>query len=136
MMFISSNSMQRLSATAVVAVVVACLCVFTQTLRAQTPPALPVVSFENFGPEIRDNVRKAYADAQARPRDAEAIGRLGMTLHTYEEYESAVICYERARQLGPDEFRWVYYSAIVQAALGNHNEAAKTFKDALQRRPD
>lgn len=108
----------------------------TTAPQAQTPPDLPPVSFEKFGTEIRDHLRKAQAAAQAHPRDPEANGRLGMTLHTYEEYEFAAICYERARHLAPDEFRWVYYSALVQAALGKHNEAAHAFKEAVRRRPD
>jgi tetratricopeptide (TPR) repeat protein len=108
----------------------------TPAPQAQTLPDLPPASFENFAPEIRDQARKAYADAQARPRDAEAVGRLGMTLHTYEEYQGAAVCYERGRRLAPDEFRWVYYLGIVQAALGKHIEAAVVFKEAMRLRPD
>jgi tetratricopeptide (TPR) repeat protein len=104
--------------------------------RAQSLPELPQLVFDNFAPEIREQLRKAYAAAQASPRDAEAAGRLGMTLHTYEELAPAAICYERARRLTPDEFRWVYYYAVVQAALGKHAEAINAFKDALRQRPD
>jgi tetratricopeptide (TPR) repeat protein len=106
------------------------------SLYAQTLPDLPAVVSEDFGPEIREQVRKAYADARANPRDAEANGRLGMTLHTYEQHELAAVCYERARHLAPDEFRWVYYFGVVQAALGNHRLAVAAFKDALRRKPD
>jgi tetratricopeptide (TPR) repeat protein len=59
-----------------------------------------------------------------------------MTLHTYEEYEGAAVCYERARRLAPDEFRWVYYLGVVQASSGKHGEAAAIFKEAIARRPD
>jgi tetratricopeptide (TPR) repeat protein len=103
---------------------------------AQSLPDLPQLAFDNFAPEIREQMRKAYAAAQARPRDAETVGRLGMTLHTYEESEGAALCYERARRLAPDEFRWVYYLGIVQASLGKHGEAAGVFKEAISRRPD
>src|SRR5262245_10943985 len=54
--------------------------------QAQSLPDLPQPVFDNFAPEIREQLRKAYETAQASPRDAEAVGRLGMTLHTYEEY--------------------------------------------------
>ncbi len=103
---------------------------------AQSLPELPKPVFDDFAPEIREQMRKAYAEAQAKPRDAEAVGRLGMTLHTYEEYESAIVCYERARRLAPDEFRWVYYLGAAQASLGKHSEAAAVFKEATGRRPD
>src|SRR5262245_25311877 len=104
--------------------------------QAQSLPDLPQPVFDNFAAEIRGQLRKAYAAAQASPRGAEAVGRLGMTLQTYEEYDGAAVCYESARRLAPDEFRWVYYLGIVQAALGKHGEAAVVFKDAARRRPD
>jgi protein O-mannosyl-transferase len=104
--------------------------------QAQALPDLPQLVFDDFAPEIREQMRKAYAAAQASPRDAEAVGRLGMTLHTYDESEGAAVCYERARRLAPDEFRWVYYLGIVQASLGKHGEAADVFKEAVSRRPD
>jgi tetratricopeptide (TPR) repeat protein len=104
--------------------------------QAQPLPDLPRPVFDNFAPEIREQMRKAYAAAQARPRDAEAVGRLGMTLHTYEEYAAAAACYERARRLAPEEFHWVYYLGIVQASLGKHTEAAAVFKEAIHQRLD
>ena len=106
------------------------------TSQAQSLPDLPQPVFGGFAPEIREQLQKAYASAQSNPRDAEAVGRLGMTLHTYEEYEGAAGCYERARRLAPDEFRWVYYLGIVQGALGKHGEAAALFNEATRRRPD
>jgi tetratricopeptide (TPR) repeat protein len=109
---------------------------FSALSQGQTLPDLPHLIFGNFAPEIREQLRKAYATAQARPRDAEAVGSLGMTLHTYEEHLSAAACYERARRLAPDEFRWIYYSAVVEAALGKHTEAINAFKDAIRLRPD
>ncbi len=110
--------------------------VSNHSLFAQTLPDLRPVIFEDFGPEIREQVRKAYADARANPLDAEAIGRLGMTLHTYEQHELAAVCYERARRLAPDQFRWVYYFGVVQGALGKHREAIAAFNDAVRAQPD
>ena len=103
---------------------------------AQSLPDLPPVTFENFSPEIRTALRTAYEAAQTKPRDAEIIGRLAMTLHTYDQHEAAATYYERARQLAPKEFRWLYYLGIVQMTLGKHAEAVTSFKEALQRQPD
>ncbi|MGH9832011.1 MAG: tetratricopeptide repeat protein [Blastocatellia bacterium] len=119
----------------VVNLVALCLLSPPVAAQAQSLPDLPQPVFDNFAPEIREQMRKAYAAAQARPRDAEAVGRLGMTLHTYEEYEGAAVCYERARRLAPDEFRWSYYLGIVQVSLGKHGEAAAVFKEAIRQRP-
>jgi predicted Zn-dependent protease len=104
--------------------------------QAQGLPALPSIVLENCGPEIREQVRKAYTDAQTKPRDAQASGWLGMTLHTYEQYEFASVCYERAHLLAPTEFRWAYYLGVVQAELGKQHEVATAFKAALRQDPN
>lgn len=103
---------------------------------AQALPDLPAVAFDNFESEIREQVRKAYSEAQSKPREAEANGWLAMTLHTYEQYELASICYQRAQMLAPKEFRWAYYLGISQAELGKQNESVAAFKIALQLDPD
>lgn len=117
-------------------ILIVCACLLTPILRAQTAPDLPRLLFESFGPGIREQAQKAYTAARARPRDAEAAGRLGMILQTYEQYEYAAACYERARRLAPTEFQWAYYLSTVQAALGKHTEAAATLREAARLRPD
>jgi tetratricopeptide (TPR) repeat protein len=130
------HSLQKAGRWAALAALFSCLLLFPQVLRAQTPPELPAIVVENFATEIREQVSKAYADAKAKPRDAQASGWLGMTLHTYEQYEFATVCYERAHLLAPAEFRWAYYLGITQAALGKQREAATAFKAALKLDPD
>lgn len=124
------NQSNRIAATALV--VACCLCLCTLTVHAQTLPDLPNLALEGFDPEIKEQIQKAQTRLQTKLRDAEANGWLGMTLHTYEQYEGAVPCYERARLLAPTEFRWAYYLGIVQAALGKQSEAATAFKAALK----
>ncbi|MBS1791956.1 MAG: tetratricopeptide repeat protein [Acidobacteria bacterium] len=103
---------------------------------AQSLPDLPLIAVDSFGAEVKEQIRKAIAETQAKPRDAEANGRLGMVLQTYEQYEQASVCYERARRLSPEEFRWVYYLGIVQAAAGKYSEASQTFQDAIRLKSD
>jgi tetratricopeptide (TPR) repeat protein len=111
-------------------------CLVASLLWAQPQAELLPLNFENFSPEIRASIKQAYDNTKAKPRDAETIGRLAMTLHTYEQNEAAASYYERARQLAPQEFRWAYYLGIVQALLGKHAEAIATFKAALQLQPE
>lgn len=118
--------------TAYVIVAVMLLCLMPLSLSAQAIPELPAAVFENFEPEVREQVSKAYTAAQAKPGDAEAIGWLGMTLHTYEQFEFAAIYYEKAHAAAPNEFRWAYYLGITQAALGRHQEAVAAFRAALR----
>jgi tetratricopeptide (TPR) repeat protein len=111
-------------------------CLVASLLWAQPQAELLPLNVENFSPEIRSSIKEAYDNAKAKPREAEAIGRLAMTLHTYEQNEAAAQYYERARQFAPQEFRWAYYLGIVQALLGKHAEAIATFKAALQLQPE
>src|SRR5262245_46791565 len=131
-----SASQSRLRGLVSVVILYSCLGAATPGLLAQDLPALPPLTVENFGPAIREQAQKAYNEARARPRDAEANGRLGMVLQTYEQYELAATLYERARSLAPADFRWLYYWAIVQASLAKQAEATVALKEAVRRRPD
>src|SRR5215510_13720707 len=106
------------------------------SIQIQDLPPIPQVNFDNFGPGIQEHVQNAYQAAIRNPRDAPAVGRLGMVLHTYEDHEKAAICYRRARILAPGEFRWTYFLGVSQMALGNHREAVLTLQEALALKPD
>ncbi|MBL8208347.1 MAG: tetratricopeptide repeat protein [Blastocatellia bacterium] len=106
------------------------------TTVAQSSSELPPLAYESFSTEIRESVRQAYEAAKAKPRDPETVGRVGRTLHTYEQHEAAALFYERAHQLAPKEFRWLYYLGIVQAAVGKHADAVSTYRAAAQFQPD
>lgn len=125
--------MYWIGATGKAIVMMAIICLLA---LAQSLPDLPPVAVDSFGAEIKDQIRKAVAEAQAKPRDAEANGRLGMVLQTYEQYEQAAVCFERAWRLSPEEFRWRYYLGVVQAAAGKYSEAAQTFKEAIRLKGD
>src|SRR5213592_4267904 len=80
-------------------------------------PGLPRLSLERVPSASRQEISTAYEAAQASPRDAAANGRLGMILQPYEQFEPALLCYQRARILAPKDLRWTYYQAAAQAAL-------------------
>ncbi|MBL8189588.1 MAG: tetratricopeptide repeat protein, partial [Acidobacteria bacterium] len=106
------------------------------SVQAQSPPELPKIAFDNFGPGIREQVKKADEEARKNSNDAAAVGKLAMILHTYEEHELAATAYRRARQLQPNEFQWSYLLGVCQATLGKHAEAAATFREALAKKSD
>jgi tetratricopeptide (TPR) repeat protein len=93
-------------------------------------PALPRLAVENFQPKIRERVRQAYVEAQSHPSDAGASGKLGMVLHAFEQYDSAEICYRRARGLDARQFQWAYYLGLIEALNGRNKEAAATLREA------
>jgi tetratricopeptide (TPR) repeat protein len=95
-------------------------------------PALPRLVLDGLPPPVRAGLRRAYDAARARPRDASAVGRLGMMLHAYEQYRPAEICYRIARGLDPRSMSWTYFSAVVQAELGADAAAAASFRESLR----
>src|SRR6266576_2954235 len=95
-------------------------------------PDLPRLTIANFQPQIRDQVQKAYRAVEAKPRDPEANGRLGMVLHAFEQYESAERCYRRARILDSNRFQWAYYLGLAEANEGKNEEAAAALRDGIR----
>ena len=104
--------------------------------RAASLPELPQLHMANFFPSIRQQVQQAYNAARAHPEDAASNGKLGMVLDTYEQYESAEVCYQRALLLDPDSFRWAYYLGAAEAHQGKYEEAAARLRAALRLKPD
>ena len=98
-------------------------------------PDLPRLILANFRPQIRDQVQQAYREVEARPKDANANGRMGMLLHAFEQYEAAELCYRRARILDPKRFQWAYYLGLTQAIDGKNAEAAASLRDAASLDP-
>ncbi len=106
------------------------------SVHAQSLPELPKISFDSFGPGIREQVKKADEEVRRNPNVAKVVGRLAMVLQTYEEYELAAAIYQRALKLQPNEFQWIYLLAHCQSALGKHLEAATMLREALAKKPD
>jgi tetratricopeptide (TPR) repeat protein len=98
------------------------------TLTGSVPAGIP--------PATRAEFQRAHRRSAAAPSDSSAIGRLAMLLQSHEQYRSAADCYARARLLNPQEFRWPYLAGVVQTALGEHREAARSFREALTIHPE
>jgi tetratricopeptide (TPR) repeat protein len=94
--------------------------------------ALPRLALDKLPPPVRAGLQPAYDAARARPRDASAVGRLGMMLHAYEQYRPAEICYRIARRLAPRSMSWTYFSAVVHAELGADAVAVASFRESLR----
>ena len=117
--------------------VVAALGMGALVLGAQTAPLpdLPQINLKEFPAVTREQVAKAYDAARAHPRDAEANGELGMLLDLYNRREFAAACYERAHQLDPKSFRWLYYLGSLRTGQGDREGATAAFREALRLDP-
>jgi tetratricopeptide (TPR) repeat protein len=98
-------------------------------------PALPSVDTAGFSPAVREQFQEAIKHVQAHPEQPESNGKLGMLLHAYDRLEPALICYQRAAELQPQDYRWPYYTGVVHAASSRNKEAAAAFRRALELRP-
>jgi len=77
-------------------------------------------------------------DAQARacPDSAEAVGRLGMAYHANQFYESAEKAYVIASRLAPDDYRWVYYQALIKEESGDEEAQEQLLGHVLRLHPN
>jgi tetratricopeptide (TPR) repeat protein len=123
-----SSRMRALGAVSIM------FCAFLFAFAGVLPP-IPVLDLNHFLPAIRQQVQQAYAAARERPQDATASGRLGMVLDAYQEYDAAAVMYERAHDLAPRSFRWLYYLASVEFRQGRFDRSMPLLRQALQLRP-
>ena len=93
--------------------------------------AVPELTIEALPKAVRTELQQAYGHALANPQDADAVGRLGMMLHAYEQHRSAVSCYEIAHAMEPRSLSWIYLLGIEQAALGDSTAAARSLRGAV-----
>lgn len=98
-------------------------------------PELPKLSLERVPEASRAEIHTAYESVRAKPEDPAANGHLGMILQAYEQFEPALICYQRARRLAPKDLRWTYYAATTHAALQQWEQAAGRFEEFLAAEP-
>jgi tetratricopeptide (TPR) repeat protein len=98
-------------------------------------PALPEVETAHFLPAIRNQVREAELAARAHPLQAGPVGKFGMVLDAYEQFEAAEACYRRAAVLDPLSFAWTYNLASVELQQGEYDIAARDFGRARQLDP-
>jgi len=111
------------------------LCLACCALRAEDLPKLPALNLSDFPAEVRDQIQQAYTAAQREPRNAEAVGKLGMLLDLYDRPEQALACYQRANHLDERSFQWLYYLASLLAKQKKHAEAVQAFQLATHLDP-
>lgn len=95
-------------------------------------PPLPEVESATFLPAIQSQIREAELAARAHPLDSAAVGKFGMVLDAYEQFDAAEACYHRAALLDPFSFAWTYNLASVELQQGKYDLAAHDFGRAYQ----
>jgi tetratricopeptide (TPR) repeat protein len=103
---------------------------------ASQVPDLPKVTVTDLPAEVRDQVREAYDRALRDARAADASGKLGMLLDLYNRPDQAIVCYQRAHDLDPAAFRWLYFLGSLRARRGQPATAVRTLEAAQRLKPD
>src|SRR5688572_23382167 len=98
---------------------------------AGDPPALQPLVFADLPEGVRHGFERAHQQARAHPADPAAVGHLGMMLHAHDQYRPAEASYRAARALAPKSLPWAYLLGVVQAELGQHTAAVRSFRAAL-----
>ena len=111
------------------------LCV--QRIRQRTLlKKLPVpLNLTGLQPAVRDQILQLDAEVRASPRSVDKIGILGITYHANQSFDQALICYQLAIGLSPNDYRWPYYLAIIKEELGQEDQAIKLLNHVTQLNP-
>ena len=104
----------------------------TLACRQTVIPPLPKVATSGFPARIREQIDAAVLLAMANPDDADASGRLGMVLTSYQQLDLAEICYRRAHLLDPKAFAWAYYLTVVEQTHGEMEQAIDDARAAVK----
>jgi len=110
----------------------------SSAFTAQTPrlPEIPQLNITEFPPETQEQLQQAYAAAREHPKDAGAVGKLGMLLDLYNRPDAALLCYQRAHELDPRSFKWLYYWGSLLLKKRKRHEAVPILTSGLHVRPD
>ena len=95
---------------------------------------LPTLPWDDMPAAQQQRLKPAYDQAKAEPENIERVGALAMLLHAHKLYDAAAQCYERARFLAPDQFRWTYYLGVVEQERGQGPRAQAMLEAATKQR--
>jgi tetratricopeptide (TPR) repeat protein len=93
------------------------------------------IDFTGMEPQVAQKIRQLEQQTRDNPKDAAAWGKLGMTLDVHGLNENSIECYQKAAELDPQEFRWVYYCAIALKENASE-DALNWFEKGVKLKPD
>lgn len=83
----------------------------------------------------RNHLNTALQSGAGPAELANAYGELGALYQVHKVFQPADDCYENAKQLDPDNFRWAYYSAYLAADTGRIELALARYEQARTLNP-
>lgn len=89
------------------------------------------MGFEAPDEELVEYLGELLAAARALPESGRMRGRLGMAYEANGFLDAARASYRQAETLAPDDFRWPYFAALLEARDGDASAALATLLRAL-----
>lgn len=81
-------------------------------------------------------LNEMHKKAGRNPLSGTTVGKLGMAYHANSFYEEAQETYDRAFELNGEEWRWIYYKALIAEELGDIQTTIIHLKQVLQLQPN
>jgi tetratricopeptide (TPR) repeat protein len=98
---------------------------------------VPDPDLSRMEPPVRALLERTRAELLEAEDQASAWGALANAYHAHNLHDLAEVCYRRAAQLDPEDFRWTYLLAVVRQAGGARpDELRALFDEAALLRPD
>jgi protein O-mannosyl-transferase len=92
-------------------------------------------NFDGMEKQVIEKIRGLINQVKENPSSAFAWGKLGMNLDVHEMKNESLVCYEKAAELNPEDFRWPYFKGVVLDAQGS-TEAVGYFERATLLKPE
>jgi tetratricopeptide (TPR) repeat protein len=111
-----------------------CLALLCAAVPVAAQPALPtrLAGLDQLPAPAREALGRAFAQAQQKPHDPQAVGALARVLHAWEQWDAAHEAYRRAQALEPAGFVWHYLDGVVLQRLARHGEAVAPLRRAVE----
>jgi tetratricopeptide (TPR) repeat protein len=113
----------------------ATLAVSLLSASGSSAQGIPTIALDSFPPVSREPITRALTEARAHPIDPARVGRLGMVLHAWEQFDAAADAYARAQTL-ERRFDWFYLGGLVETRLAHHAQASELLAQAVALSPE
>jgi tetratricopeptide (TPR) repeat protein len=103
-------------------------------LESTAIPALPDLTGQTN--VVVEYLQKMNEEALASPSSDHAVGSLAMAYQSNFFYHEAKTCYKRASELNARDWRWIYYSALIDEELGDTKATIEKLNRTLEINPE
>jgi len=104
----------------------------------QPDPAARLPPLPDLGrqtPAVVGHLRDAYDAARQEPTSIAAVGRLCRAYHADMFFDQAWRCYGVAVDLDPQDWRWLYYRALIDLERGGGDALAESLRQVVAQAP-